>query len=332
MDRLKELLNNFKFDECILLCPNPLFHPKLDIIIDLIHEICEKTTIFLPISITRNLLNRKSLEKVDVISLLIPSYDSAKVNIQLVKTLVSQGLEDIEAYVLLDSNRGSAEVLSTIDLCKRYGLKITVGPMFYDPPRTSKFIEYLEKREDAEIGLRYGKKYLYNAIKVFLKDYPVTVLTSNGIEDCRTLYIDPYGYFSKCPTYGKKVHFQNLTSDALRKMVFSRCPVDNSVMLSPRIHISLVAKNGVEIPSDVLELLELVFWLKSFRGACRAMGVPPSTFWEKIKTLEKELGTTLLISVRGGRKRGKTALTEFAQKLLNEYANAKKNILTAFYK
>jgi len=332
LDKLKVLLNHFKFNECVLLCPNPLFHPKLDIIIDIIQEMCTRTTIFLPISVTRSLLNRKPLEKVDTISLLIPSYDYAKDNIQLVKTLVSQGLENIEAYILFDSNHDFAEILSTIDICKRYGLKITVGPMFYTLPYINKFTEYLEKREDVEIGLRYGKKYHYNAIKVFLKDYPVTVLTSNRIEDCRTLYVDPHGYFSKCPLYGNKVYFQDLTSESLRKMVFSSCPINNTMRLSPRVRISLVAKNGVEISSDILELLELVFWLKSFRGACRSLGVPPSTFWEKIKTLERELGTPLLVTIRGGRKKGRTTLSEFAQKLLNEYTNARKNTLTAFYR
>lgn len=332
LEKLRFYLDDFKFNEGLLLCPNPLLHSKINIIIHEIRELCRKITLFLPVSVSKNLLHRTSLENVDFISLVIPSYRELKTNIQTVKMLLSQGIDNLEAYVLLDSNYDFVNVLSIIDLCKSYGLKITIGPKFYNSPNTDKFIEKVAKKENVEIGLHYGKKYFYNAIKVFIENYPITVLTSTSGEKCRTLYLSPYGNFSKCPHSRFEINYRRITREELRKMLFSPCVIShNTIGLSPRINVYFVAKDGIEILGDILELLELISQVNSFRAACKALGVSPSTYWERIKNLEEKLGVALLISVRGGRKKGITILTDFAKELLREYKHIREKVLVSLY-
>ena len=333
LEKLRVYLDDFKFDEGLLICPNPLFHPKINAIIHEVRELCRKITIFLPVSVSRSVLHRTPLENVDFITLIIPSYRELKANIQTVRMLLSQGIDNLEAYIPLDSSYDFVDVLSTIDLCKSYGLKITIGPRFYNIPNTSKFLEKVAKKENVEIGLHYGKKYFYNAVKVFIGNYPITVLTSMTGEKCRALYLSPYGNFSKCPHSKFEINYKEITREELRKMLFSPCVIDHdAVGLSPRINIHFVTKKGIEIPGDILELLELISQVNSFRAACKALGVPASTYWEKIKNLEKKLGIPLLISIRGGKKKGVTILTDFAKELLEEYKHIREKVLVALYR
>lgn len=333
LENIENLLGNFKFRNCYLICPNPLFHPKIEDIIKISNEISKNTTLFMPISTIKNFLRREYLGKADYISLFIPSYRYAKANIEMVKMLISQGIENIEAYIFFDQNTDFMETLSIIQLCQRCGLKITIGPVFYSSPATSRFVEYLEKRKDVEIGLHYGKKYFYNARKVFIEDYPVTILTSCSTE-CKSLYIDVNGKLKKCINdRSMGIDYEEATKEDLRKLIFSPCPMkDDKMRLSPRIQISFVARNGIEISGEILELLEFIYWTGSFRAACRSLGVSPSTYWEKTKNLERKLGVKLFTSVKGGKKKGSTILTEFSKKLLEKYREAKKNTLISFYR
>jgi len=332
LEILNSHLEDFKFGEGLLTCPNPLLHPKIDIIIRQARELCRKITLFLPISVSRNFLHKTSLENVDFISLIIPSYKDLKSNLQTVRILLSQGIDNLEAYILLDSNSDFAEILSIIELCKSYGLKITLGPKLYTSPYVDKFLEKVAKKENVEIGLHYGRKYFYNAIKVFIDDYPVTLLTSPSAENCKTLYLNPYGNFSKCPLSRFEVNYRKITRKDLRKMIFSPCAINRNVIgISPKIRVSFVTKEGVEIPGEILELLELISQVNSFRAACKALGVSPSTYWEKIKSLEEKLGISLIISVRGGRKKGITILTDFAKELLREYKEIRERAIVSLY-
>jgi len=332
LEVLTSNLEDFKFDEGILICPNPLLHPKIDVITRETGKLCRKIVLFLPVSVSRSFLHKTSLENVDFISLIIPSYKDLKSNLQTVKMLLSQGIDNLEAYILLDFNSDFAELFSIIDLCKSYGLKIILGPSLYTSPYADKFLEKIVKKENVEIGLHYGRKYFYNAIKIFIDNYPVTLLTSPSAENCRTLYLNPYGNFSKCPLSKFEVNYKRITRKDLRKMLFSPCPVSQKVIrLSPKIQVSFVTKEGVEIPGEVLELLELISQINSFRAACKVLGVSPSTYWEKIKSLEEKLDISLIISVRGGRKKGATILTEFAKELLNEYREVREKAIVSLY-
>lgn len=332
LEKLKAHLDEFRFDETLIICPNPLLHPKINIIISEIEEISRKIVLFLPIGVSRRLLSRKILERIDLVSLVIPSHNDLKNGIHTIKMLLSQGIDNLEAYIFLDSSYDFAEILSSIDICKKYGLKTVLGPKFYTYPCADKFIEEISKKENVEIGLHYGIKYFYDAIKLFIDNYPVTILTSPTGEECKTLYLNPYGNFSKCPPSGVEISYREITKGELRKMLFSSCVMNReTVSVFPRINVSLVTKEGVEIPSDILELLELISQVNSFRAACKALGVPPSTYWEKIQTLERKLGRSLIISIKGGRKKGITMLTEFAKEFLNKYREVREKVLVSIY-
>ncbi|WP_456321107.1 winged helix-turn-helix domain-containing protein [Palaeococcus sp. (in: euryarchaeotes)] len=332
LEVLTENLGDFKFDEGIITCPNPLLHPKIDFIVNEIRDLCKKTTIFLPASVSKNALHKAPLKNVDVVSFLISTFRDIRSNVQTLKMLLSQGIDNIEAYVPLDSSYDFAEILSIIKVCSSYGLKITIGPYMCNRLYIYKFLEKLSKRENVEIGLHYGRRYFYNAIKVFINNYPVDVLTSPIGENCRALYLNPYGNFSKCPFLNYEVNYKKITRDELRKMLFSPCTINHNPMhLSPRISVSFVTRDGVEVSSDVLELLELIYQLNSFRAACRALGVSPSTYWEKIRSLEEKLGITLLISMKGGKKKGVTLLTDFAKELLEKYKEIREKALVSMY-
>ena len=336
LDALIDNLIDFRFDECIVTCPNPFSHPKIGVVLTKAQELCDAVDVFLPISGLKNVVQSGQLKRIsDRASAFIILVDSQKAmtsSVQTIKNLLSFGIDNIEAYIPLGSSFDFAEVLSSIGICRRLGLKITVGPRFYERVPTEEFLKKLAKRENTEVGLHYGVKYMYHALKVFFDNYPVTLLTSLSLENCRTIYVNPYGNISKCPHSKLTLNYTQISTERLREMLFSPCPLSkDSIQLTPKVRVSFVTQDGVEIPSDIMELLELVSQLKSFRAACKAMGVSPSTYWERIKGIEDKLGTSLLITMRGGRKKGVTVLTGFARDILEEYKKVREKVLLSLY-
>ncbi|EEB72950.1 transcriptional regulator, LysR family protein [Thermococcus sp. AM4] len=336
VDILAENLDGFRFDECVITCPNPFSHPKIDVIVNKTQEICDRIDMFITIPGLKNVARSGQLKKIsDNVHALIILVDSQKAmmsSIQTIKNLLSFGVDNIEAYIPLGSSFDFAEILSLIGICRRLGLRITVGPRFYEKAPTEEFLKKLAKRENTEVGLHYGIKYIYHALKVFFDDYPVTLLTSPSSENCKTIYVNPYGNVSKCPHSKLSINYRHISTEYLRKMLFSPCPLSqNALQLTPKVKVSFVTRDGVEIPSDIMELLELISQLKSFRAACKAIGVSPSTYWERIKELEYKLGMSLLITVRGGRKKGITVLTGFARDILEEYRRVREKVLLSLY-
>jgi len=336
VEAICENLNGFKFDECLVMCPNPFLHPKVEAIISRLQGFCDSVDVFITVAGLKNVAQGSTLRKVSKnvhsLVLLVDSQKAALSAVQAVKNLISFGVDNVESYVPLSSSFDFAEVLSIINVCRRLGLRITVGPRPYEKAPVEGFLEKLAKRENTEIGLHYGTKYMYHALKVFFEDYPVTLLTSPSSENCKTLYVDPYGNVSKCPYSNFSVSYRYMSVEHLRKMMFSPCPLSrNSVQLTPKVKVSFVTRDGVEIPADIMELLELISQLKSFRAACKAIGVPPSTYWERIKELEDKLGVSLLITVRGGRKKGVTVLSGFARDILEKYRKVRERVLLSLY-
>lgn len=336
LDILTDNLDNFKFEECVITCPNPFSHPKVEIIVDKAQEICDRVDIFITISGLKNVAQRGQLKKIsdDVHSLviLIDSQKAMMSSIQTIKTLLSFGIDNLEVYIPLGSSFDFAEILSLVSICRRLGLRIIIGPRLYEKAPTEEFLQKLAKRENTEVGLHYGTKYIYHALKIFFDDYPVTLLTSPSSENCKTLYVNPYGNISKCPYSSFSINYKFISTEYLRKILFSPCPLNqNIIQLTPKVKVSFVTREGVEIPSDIMELLELISQLKSFRAACKALGVSPSTYWERIKEVEDKLGVSLLITVRGGRKKGVTVLTGFARDILEEYRKIREKVLLSLY-
>ncbi len=297
---------------------------------DELRDVAKKTTVFVPMATKLTHLEGSVLKDADRVSIVIPPMERVRNCENLIKTLESQGIDNLEAYLIFDSSSDPAEVLQKAERCMSLGMSITVGPFPFDMPFGDVFLEAIGGRKDVDLGLHYGSRYMYTAMRIFLHDYPLTILMSPA-SPCRVLYVNPMGMVSKCPSYGSYVSYDEATLDVLRKMFFSPCPVRESLVFTPRIDISFVSSTGVKIPADVMELLEIISQVKSFRAACKAMGVSPSTYWERIKGIERRIGRPLVISMKGGRKKGVTVLTGIAIELVEEYKRVRERVLLSMY-
>ncbi len=263
---------------------------------------------------------------------MIPSYSSLKQEERKLRILFSQGIDLVEAYVIYDQNTTPIDVLYRIKCLKKYGIRTVLGPPLYQDPGCDSLLKYFSRCEGVEMGLSFGKKYFYQAMCLFFESFPVIMLTSRIKDGCKVLYLDPYGNLSKCPLSNYRISYSKATKRDIRKIIFSKCPLKEAFPpISPKIEISFVSHEGIEIPQQVLELLEMISQTYSFRASCKALGVPPSTMCDKIRRIEEELGVKLTISVKGGKRKGITLLTEFGKKLLEEYKKIREKVILALY-
>ncbi|RLE69865.1 MAG: hypothetical protein DRJ37_07380 [Thermoprotei archaeon] len=79
-------------------------------------------------------------------------------------------------------------------------------------------------------------------------------------------------------------------------------------------------KNGKRIlNSKLYRLLKIVDEKGSLLAACRETGIPYSRAWDWIAKVERELGTKIVETKRGGVKGGGMKLTNIGKELLNRY-------------
>ncbi len=332
LSKLEELVEGYSFSESMIICPNPLQHPDIERIVDKCHNLSRKVCLFLPISFSTRGLKGDVLKNVDLLSIVIPSYSSLKQEEGKLRILLSQGIEFLEAYVVYDQNSNPVEIMYCVKCLKKYGIRTVLGPPLYQDPGCEGLLKHFSRCEGVKIGLSFGRKYMYHGICLFFEDFPVVMLTSRAKEGCQVLYVDPYGNYSKCPLSNFRIGHSKADIRDLRKIIFSGCPLkEGDPPISPKIEISFVSHNGVEIPQKILELLEMISQTYSFRAACKALGVPPSTLCDKMRRIEEELGVKLTISVKGGKRKGITLLTEFGRKVLEEYKKIREKVILSLY-
>ncbi|RLE60906.1 MAG: hypothetical protein DRJ35_01970 [Thermoprotei archaeon] len=323
-----------RFRETIIACPNSLGRISENIV-SIVSETSEKTILLSRIENSKDILKYpRILNKIDELLLLVWDVRVLGNRKQILRTLLSHGFDRVAIWIIIGGEiKDRYKVLYAVRFCRTLGLKVIVG----EPPFTTaltvdplKVVAHIEK---AEIGLYYGNLYGYRAMTAFVEEYPITLLSKPFGDECRILYIDPQGRVSKCPIVGDGIPVEKLTIETLRKIIYSRCMLRHTkVQFIPIVNISFKESNtGVEIPSDVLVLLEVVDQLKSLKAACEALGLAYSTYVEKIKEIEKGLGVRLLYSTKGGRSRGKTLLTTTAKHILRAYRNLLENINRHIY-
>jgi len=328
-----KLAKDVRFREAVILCPNPLDHPHLPYILSLIEKLVEKVCLFIEAGSLSKVRKKKILATVDELVLIAPSYESLAEEESRIKMLLSHGFEKLSVWLVFYGHIGDVvKLYQTVALCRKYGLRLRVG----EPPFTRILNvdpgEALAKMKRIEIGLRHGTLYGYCATKAFIANYPVTLLSKPIDLKCRKVFIDSKGRVGKCPALDEMTPVENISPDVLRRIIYSKCPADHVVLDPiPIVNVSLRVNGSIEIPYDVLMLLEVVDQLKSFRAACEALGFPPSTYSEKIKNLERELKFKLLSSSRGGKSRGKTLLTARGKHLLHLYKNITEKINKQLY-
>jgi len=327
LEEVLSLVKGLRFDEAVFLCPNPLTHPKLPYLASMVREVARRVYCFIPVS-SASLLRKDVLEALDEAVLVTSSLRDFRISEQCVKYLLSQGFDNLSVYVAVGGRVN--EALPIISRCRDYGLRVRVGSLPYTTypplvdPRTS-----LEGM-GFEVGLSYGYLYGYRASVAFVNNYPVVLLTEPEA-GCRKLYIDPYGRVAKCPLHKDFIDANaGVTLDELRRVIYSECAVRGERgELAPKVEISLVTPDGKVIPPDILNLLEVLSHVKSFRAACSLLGYVPSTYIGRVRSLERELGVKLITTRKGGYRRGMTLLTAEGEGIVERYREVRETVAEA---
>jgi len=77
--------------------------------------------------------------------------------------------------------------------------------------------------------------------------------------------------------------------------------------------------DNISIGKGKIDLLKFIAECGSILGAAKDMGMSYRHAWGKIKGMEKDVGTSLVRSTRGGRDGGETTLTQFARDLVKAF-------------
>ena len=92
----------------------------------------------------------------------------------------------------------------------------------------------------------------------------------------------------------------------------------NKQFVRPVLNVSL-AREKVFFDSRAAMLLQLIDETRSVRSACQRMQMSYSSGWNVIRTLESQIGRTLVLRSQGGAGGGKSSLSEDGKKLLEQY-------------
>lgn len=322
-------LKDYVFNEAVISCPNPLLHPKIVELVSIVRPVAKKLSLFTPIT-GLSKVTRELLRAIDELVVISSSVNELKEEEERIKGLLSQGLENLVIYATVTKEEATLLIASEhVGFCRRYGIPLRLGEMPYVTKVPFRLRDVLVK-EGCEVSIPYGCRYGYEASVTFMRNYRVTVLERPSGKACRMLFIDYYGRVGKCPFAHPLLEAKDVRSDLLRKVIYSECPLKNAGPdYVPEVRISLRAGKDVIIPPDILALLEVIESTNSLRAACRLLGYNPSTYVEKLKSLEKKLGIKLITSRRGGSLKGLTLLTNEGIKILTTYRRVREAIMTS---
>ncbi len=327
-NKLIKSIEGSSFDEAVFLCPNPFQHPRLEHFIELVKNISKRVYLLSPLKSIKP-LNKNIIEKLDELIFIVSNRQQVIIREKMLKTLISQGIDNISIYLSTRSLDGLLEnILSILCTIEKYSIKLRVGEPPYMNVYSPNIVDYIRKR-GYEVSLPYGYFIGYRAYSAFIENRYIGLLEKPLFENCRKLYIDPFGRVSKCPltlnTISKYIDKANI--DDIRIIMFSDCNFKIKMSsIVPYIHISFLLNDNVVIPKDVLDLLEVLLHVRSFRQACQVLGYNPSTYIYKIRVLEKKLGYKLLKSYKGGYKKGSTTLTPEALRIVEKYKKLREYI------
>ncbi len=326
----------FTFDEAVVVCPNPLLHPRILDIIAALKRVGRKLSLFTPVT-GLGKLSRDVLDGVDELVIVSLSIEELRKVEGRIKGLLSLGFENISVYAAVTKEELGILVTSEhVGFCRKYGIPLRVGELPYIIKIPLRLCEaFIEG--GYEVSMPYGFMYGYRASVAFMKGYRVTILERPLRRACRTLFIDHYGRVSKCPftqpTLELGLGGEGVASDELRKVLYSECPIKElNLDYVPEVRISLRAGKGVVIPPDILALLEVIESTGSLRAACRLLGYNPSTYVEKLRSIERRLGVKLVSSRRGGPIKGLTTLTDEGLRVVATYRRVREAIATSLIK
>jgi len=304
------------FDESVVLCPVNLRDEYLHDLVKVLKEVSNSVKVFIPLSEVKSL--SKYLASMLNELVIVVGNISTELPTQL-RTLITNGIENISLYTVL-SHSSSLELLKwVISVAKRFGVRVRVG----EAPYIGNHIDVHQRlvRYCLGIGLPFGNLYGYRAATTFINDYPVTVLFKDPSE-CRCVYINPEGKLCRCPLSNECLDLRNARRDIILNVLNKPCKLAKPLPY-PSIRIDVKLPNGITIPSEILQLLELIDHTRSLRKACSVLGVSVSTCIEKLRRVERELGSRLVEGYRGGSKHGYTVLTSLGREVLEVYRDVR---------
>lgn len=240
------------------------------------------------------------------------------------KAAYEHGLDNISLYLAYRSPDDARRIKGIIALARSWPYQVTlrVGPQPTGYVAGEDVVRVRELFD--ELGLPYGILYGFSARRALLENTYITLLEPPCPRGCRKLTITGSGVY-KCPLDRREtIQLDHVTLDTLEMIIERGCKRSLSTPSAKDARIRIIVEyNGVSIPEDLLDVLVAVRMLRSFRAACRMLGVNPAHMAMRIRRLEEKIGHRLLEGHRGGRGGGYTVLTSVGEEIVKKYLEAK---------
>ncbi len=315
------------FEECVILCSSPTRNRRVFDILSVLSDMCRKVRFLTPITDILS-IPRAIHDVVDEVSVVVsPQLTDLSIGCYLKRLIESVGVDKVFTYVVLDDVNDLVKALEVIKTSRELGIRVRIGERPYCTSRHVNLRLDL-MRKGFRVGLPHSQLFGYRCATVEIEGGPATVLFKDPAL-CNVLYLDTDGYLSKCPRareLGLLAKVSELSEEELRRVSLFRCEDVKSVVPVLRLSMRI---GSVEVPSEVLQILELIKHFNSLRRACMALGLSPSSCVEKIKRVENRLGAKLVVAKHGGREGGATYLTSLGVDLVEMYERVRDGITRA---
>ncbi|HIQ55093.1 MAG TPA: LysR family transcriptional regulator [Pyrodictium sp.] len=240
------------------------------------------------------------------------------------KVAYEHGLDNVSLYLAYGSPDDARRIKRVVTLTRSwpYQVMLRVGPRPIGYVAREDVVRVRELFD--ELGLPYGVLYGFSARRALLENTYITLLEPPCPRGCKKLTITGSGVY-KCPLDGgEAIQLDHATPDTLETVIERECKRPPSTPSAKDVRIRIIVEyNGVSIPEDVLDVLVAVRMLRSFRAACRMLGVNPAHMAMRIRRLEEKIGHRLLEGHRGGRGGGYTMLTSIGEEIVKRYLEVK---------
>jgi len=240
------------------------------------------------------------------------------------KIAYEHGIDNVSLYLAYGSLDDTRRIKRVVALTRSwpYQVMLRVGPQPIGYVAREDVVRVRELFD--ELGLPYGVLYGFSARRALIENTYITLLEPPCPRDCKKLTITGSGVY-KCPFDGREtIQLDYATPDTLETIIERECKRSLSAPSTKDVRIRIIVEyNGVSIPEDVLDVLVAVRMLRSFRAACRMLGVNPAHMAMRIRRLEEKIGHKLLEGRRGGRGGGYTMLTSVGEEIVKKFLEVK---------
>ncbi len=307
------------FDEAFMLCPNPFIHEQIDRIYDIVYDYCR----FINIMIHVNDLTRI---KIGVISeddgILIISDSFPKLNEQRnnILALESHGFDKIEILFPVIPGANDSDITDVLKFCRVRGLRLRFigGPPLDERLDISSVFSRLK---DVDLGEPCGYFMgCYSRRMAFYRDFPFQVLSRYYRDPCNIVYMNNANLVGKCPLSEEMYRVEELSRVDPTKC---KCPLNpKTLTLIPKVKISLLTGNGVEIHEEELEILSMIDRNWSIRHIAEKLGISHTSVRIKLLNLQRSLSMKL---IKKDPISGRISLTDAGRKIVERYRSLKSN-------